>query len=134
MTKAQDQRLQSMKEQGYNVDRDKDKDKDKSLTTKAISMNSRRSVTMNSLRRRLLALKFESNKEACLDSFEEHVVHCKELSGFKYRYDMVRNVLFDICRCAGIPAKKEAHVNLLTDPSDGRSTLRPADVLVFGWD
>ncbi|GJV97083.1 hypothetical protein Tco_1548660 [Tanacetum coccineum] len=28
---------------------------------------------------------------------------------------------------------KEAHVNFLTDPSDERSTLRPADVLVFGW-
>nr|GEV27450.1 putative reverse transcriptase domain-containing protein [Tanacetum cinerariifolium] len=29
----------------------------------------------------------------------------------------------------GIFAKKEAPVNFLTDPSDGRSTLRPADVL-----
>nr|GEW95801.1 auxilin-like protein [Tanacetum cinerariifolium] len=34
---------------------------------------------------------------------------------------------------ARIYAKKEAHVNFLTDPSDGRSTLRLADVLVFGW-
>ncbi|GJY08056.1 hypothetical protein Tco_0375110, partial [Tanacetum coccineum] len=34
---------------------------------------------------------------------------------------------------AGISAKKEAPVNFLTDPSDGRSTLRPADVLVFRW-
>ncbi|GKB88041.1 putative reverse transcriptase domain-containing protein, partial [Tanacetum coccineum] len=34
---------------------------------------------------------------------------------------------------AGISVKKEAHVNFLTDPSDGRSTLRPAEVLVFGW-
>nr|GFA10166.1 hypothetical protein [Tanacetum cinerariifolium] len=47
MTKAKDQRSQSMKEQAYNVDRDKDH---KSLTTKAISLISRRSVTMNSLR------------------------------------------------------------------------------------
>ncbi|GJY68610.1 hypothetical protein Tco_0471592 [Tanacetum coccineum] len=55
MTKAQDQRSQSMKEQAYNVDRDKDH---KSLTTKAISLISRRSVTMNSLRGRLLASKY----------------------------------------------------------------------------
>nr|GEU79410.1 uncharacterized mitochondrial protein AtMg00810-like [Tanacetum cinerariifolium] len=48
MKKAKDQRLQSMKEQAYNVDRDKDK----SLTTIAISMNSRKSVIMNSLRGR----------------------------------------------------------------------------------
>ncbi|GKD54292.1 hypothetical protein Tco_1287679, partial [Tanacetum coccineum] len=54
-------------------------------------------------------------RKACLDSFGEHAVHCKEL---------VR---------AGISAKKEALVNFLTDPSDGGSTLRPADVLVFGW-
>ncbi|GJR83240.1 hypothetical protein Tco_0154025 [Tanacetum coccineum] len=72
-------------------------------------------------------------RKACLNSFGEHAVHCKELSGFKYRHDMVRDVLFDICRRAGISAKKEAPVNFLTDPSDGRSTLRPADVLVFGW-
>nr|GEU89910.1 putative reverse transcriptase domain, PPM-type phosphatase domain, protein phosphatase 2C family [Tanacetum cinerariifolium] len=72
-------------------------------------------------------------RKACLDSFGEHVVHYKELLGFKYRHDMVMDILFDICRCAGISAKKEAPVNLLTDPSDGRSTLRPVDVLVFEW-
>ncbi|GJU89220.1 putative reverse transcriptase domain-containing protein [Tanacetum coccineum] len=72
-------------------------------------------------------------RKACLDSFGEHAVHCKELPGFKYRHDMVRDVLFDICRHAVISVKKEAPVNFLTDPSDGRSTLRPADVLVFGW-
>nr|GEZ34979.1 hypothetical protein [Tanacetum cinerariifolium]GEZ37627.1 hypothetical protein [Tanacetum cinerariifolium] len=71
--------------------------------------------------------------EAFLDPFGEHAVHCKELSRFKYRQDMIRDVLFDICGHGGISAKKEAHVNFLTDPSDGRSTLRPADVLVFGW-
>ncbi|GJS95013.1 hypothetical protein Tco_0801981 [Tanacetum coccineum] len=53
-------------------------------------------------------------RKACLDSFGEHAVHCKELR-------------------AEISVKKEAPVNFLTDPSDGRSTLRPADILVFGW-
>nr|GEZ10239.1 hypothetical protein [Tanacetum cinerariifolium] len=72
-------------------------------------------------------------RKACLDSFGEHAVHYKELSGFKYQHDMVRGVFFDICKRAGISAKKESHVNFLTDPLDGRSTLRPADVLVFGW-
>nr|GEX90310.1 hypothetical protein [Tanacetum cinerariifolium] len=52
MTKAKDQRSQSMKEQAYNVDRDKEH---KSLTTTAISMNSQKSVIMNSLRGRLAA-------------------------------------------------------------------------------
>ncbi|GJR80634.1 hypothetical protein Tco_0151419 [Tanacetum coccineum] len=72
-------------------------------------------------------------RKACLDSFGKHAVHCKKLSGFKYRHDMVRDILFDICWCAGISAKKEAHVNFLTDLSEGRSTLRPTDVLAFGW-
>ncbi|GJW40259.1 hypothetical protein Tco_0066104 [Tanacetum coccineum] len=60
--------------------------------------------------------------KACLDSFGEHAVHCKELPSFKYRHDMVMDVLFDICRRVGISVKKEAHVNFLTDLSDGRST------------
>nr|GEW84279.1 auxilin-like protein [Tanacetum cinerariifolium] len=51
----------------------------------------------------------------------------------KYRYDMVRDVVFDICRHSGISTKKEAPVNYLTDSSDRKSTLRPTDVLVFGW-
>nr|GEV89605.1 putative reverse transcriptase domain-containing protein [Tanacetum cinerariifolium] len=66
-------------------------------------------------------------------SFGEHAVHCKELPGFKYRHDMVRDVFFDICMRVEISAKKEAPVNFLTDPSDERSTFKPADVLVFGW-
>ncbi|GJY88442.1 hypothetical protein Tco_0503070 [Tanacetum coccineum] len=57
-------------------------------------------------------------RKACLDSFMEHAVQCKELPSFKYRHDMVRDVLYDICRRVGISAKKEAHVNFLTDPSD----------------
>jgi hypothetical protein len=69
---------------------------------------------------------------ACLDKFGEHAVHCRELSGFKYRHDLVRDVLFDIFRRAGISAKKEAPVNFLTGPLEGRYTLRPADVLVYG--
>ncbi|KAK1411384.1 hypothetical protein QVD17_37932 [Tagetes erecta] len=72
-------------------------------------------------------------KKTCLDSFGEHALHCKELPGFKYRHDWVRDVLYDVLRRAGISAKKEAPVNFLTDPREGRSTLRPADVLVFGW-
>ncbi|MCI47293.1 LCR-like protein, partial [Trifolium medium] len=32
---------------------------------------------------------------------------------------------------AGISVKKDAPVNFLTDPQEGKSTLRPADVLVY---
>ncbi|KAJ0535373.1 putative exostosin [Helianthus annuus] len=73
-------------------------------------------------------------RKMCLDSFGEHAIHCKELPGFKYRHDWVRDVLCDVLKRAGISAKKEAPVNFLTDPLEGRSTLRPADILVFGWE
>ncbi|KAL6545127.1 hypothetical protein OROHE_009792 [Orobanche hederae] len=73
-------------------------------------------------------------RKACLDTFGEHAVHCRELPGFKYRNDLVRDVLFDIFRRARVSVKKEAPVNFLTDPHEGRSTLRPADVLVYGWE
>ena len=72
-------------------------------------------------------------KRVCLDKFGEHALHCKELPGFKYRHDLVRDVLWDVLRSAGVSAKKEALVNFLTDSREGRSTLRPTDVLVFGW-
>jgi len=72
-------------------------------------------------------------RKACLDTFGEHVVHCKELPSFKCKHDLVRDVIFDIFRRAGISMKKEAPVNFLTDPLDRRSTLRPANVMVYGW-
>jgi len=68
-----------------------------------------------------------------LDTFGEHTVHCKELPGFKYKHDFVRHILFDIFRRAGVSMKKEASVNFLTDPLYRISTLRSADVMVYGW-
>ncbi|PNY05244.1 auxilin-like protein [Trifolium pratense] len=56
----------------------------------------------------------------------------RELPDFKYRHDLVRDMFFDIFRHAGISVKKEAPVNFLTDSQEARSTLRSADVLVFG--
>ena len=66
--------------------------------------------------------------------FGEHAVHCKELFGFKFRHDFVRDLLFDIIRRVGVSVKKEAPMNFLTDPLERRSTLtlRPADVMVYG--
>jgi hypothetical protein len=42
-------------------------------------------------------------------------------------------MFFLIFRRAGVSVKKEAPVNFLTDPQEERSTLRPADVMVYGW-
>ncbi|KAJ0837048.1 putative exostosin [Helianthus annuus] len=71
--------------------------------------------------------------KVCLDNFDEHAVHCKELHAFKYRHKLVRDILCNRLKRAGISAKKEAPKNFLTHPLDGRSTLRPVDIFVSGW-
>jgi len=60
-------------------------------------------------------------RKMCLDTFGEHAVHCKEFF-----------VIFYIFKQTGVPGK-EAHVNFLANPLDRRSTLRPADIMVYGW-
>jgi len=72
-------------------------------------------------------------RKVCLDTFGEHTIQYKELPGFKYRHDVVRDILFDIFRRARISVKKEAHVNFMTNPLDKRSSLRFADVMVYRW-
>jgi hypothetical protein len=67
-------------------------------------------------------------RKVCLNTFGEHVVHCKELLDFKYMHDFVRDVLFDIFKRSGVSVKKEAPVNFLTDALDRRMTLRPANL------
>ncbi|GKC67079.1 putative reverse transcriptase domain-containing protein [Tanacetum coccineum] len=46
--------------------------------------------------------------KVCLDSFGEHAVHCKGLPGFKYMHDLVRDVLYDVLKRAGISSKNKA--------------------------
>ncbi|MCH86889.1 auxilin-like protein [Trifolium medium] len=72
-------------------------------------------------------------RKVCLDNFGEHATYCRELPDFEYRHDLIRDVFFYIFRRAGISVKKEAPMNFLIDPQEGSSTLRSADVLVFGW-
>nr|GFA14378.1 putative reverse transcriptase domain-containing protein [Tanacetum cinerariifolium] len=79
-----------------------------------------------------------------IDGLGQHMSPVKYRTILKYRFmiplfsvDTIclvcRKACLDSFGRAGISAKKEAHVNFLTDPSDRRSTLRPADVLIFGW-
>ncbi|GKB26446.1 hypothetical protein Tco_0865847 [Tanacetum coccineum] len=46
-------------------------------------------------------------RKACLDSFGEHAVHCKDLPGFKYRHDMVRDVLLTYLGGPGSLSRKK---------------------------
>lgn len=72
-------------------------------------------------------------RKACLDHFGEHAKYCRALSGFKYRHELARDFLFDILGRVRVSTKKQAYVNFLTNPLEGRSILTSVDVLVFGW-
>ncbi|KAM0000884.1 putative exostosin [Helianthus debilis subsp. tardiflorus] len=56
------------------------------------------------LKYRLMILMFPNDetcpdcRKACLDKYGEQALHCRELSGFKYRHDFVRDPLMDILR------------------------------------
>jgi len=43
----------------------------------------------------------------CLDTFEEHVVHCEELPSFKCIHDFFRDVLYDLFKRAGSISEEE---------------------------
>lgn len=62
-------------------------------------------------------------RKVSLDTFGEHTTHCRELSGFKYQYDLVKDVIFDIYSAGWTICEKRGPVNFLTDPYDERSTL-----------
>nr|GFB61984.1 putative phospholipid/glycerol acyltransferase [Tanacetum cinerariifolium] len=53
-------------------------------------------------------------RKVCLDSLGEHAVYYKELLGFKYMHDLVRDVLCDVLKQAKISSKKEVLVNFMT--------------------
>ncbi|GKC21173.1 hypothetical protein Tco_1023323 [Tanacetum coccineum] len=73
-----------------------------------------------------------------IEGLGQHISALEYRTILKYRlmiplHDLVRDVLYDVLKRAGISSKKEAPMNFLTGPLKGRSTLRPADILVFGW-
>lgn len=66
------------------------------------------------------------------DTFEENTIHYRKLLGFKYRHDLVRDVLFDIFWWFGVPMKKETPMNFLTEPHQRISAHRPTNILCAG--
>ncbi|GJY13751.1 hypothetical protein Tco_0383060 [Tanacetum coccineum] len=65
-----------------------------------------------------------------MDQWGDHAVHCSSEVGVKFRHNLVRDILVDICSKVGIMVRKEAPMGFLSD--DGKD-LRPADLLLFNW-
>lgn len=66
-----------------------------------------------------------------MDIFGDHVLHCSKDIGYKFRHDVVRDVVIDICYKANVPACKEVSLGFHSD--NGRD-LKPADILVLNWE
>nr|GEY02970.1 hypothetical protein [Tanacetum cinerariifolium] len=57
-------------------------------------------------------------------------VDCSSVVGVKFRHNLVRDILIDMCSKFGIMVRKEAPIGFfLKDEKD----LRPADLLLFNW-
>ena len=65
-----------------------------------------------------------------MDQWGDHAIHCSSEVGVKFRHNLVRDVLIDICSKVGVAVRKEAPLGFLSE--DGRD-LRPADLLLFNW-
>ncbi|KAJ0937341.1 hypothetical protein HanRHA438_Chr03g0141121 [Helianthus annuus] len=71
--------------------------------------------------------------KTCLHSFGEHTIHYRELLGLTTDMIWLGMSFLTYSSAPIFSAKKEAPVNFLTDQLEGRSTLRSANILVFGW-
>ncbi|PWA86787.1 hypothetical protein CTI12_AA137770 [Artemisia annua] len=65
-----------------------------------------------------------------MDKWGDHAVYCSSEVGVKFRHNLVRDILVDICSKVGIMVRKEAPMGFLSE--DGKE-LRPADLLLFNW-
>lgn len=66
-----------------------------------------------------------------MDVFGNHALHCAKDIGIKYRHDIARDTVFDICYKANVSARKEASLGLR---SDSAKDLKPADILMLNWE
>ncbi|GJY21513.1 hypothetical protein Tco_0394079 [Tanacetum coccineum] len=65
-----------------------------------------------------------------MDQWGDHVVHYSSEMGVKFRHNLVRDILVDICSKVGIMVRKEGPMGFLSE--EGKN-LRPADLLLFNW-
>ncbi|GKD42816.1 hypothetical protein Tco_1267461 [Tanacetum coccineum] len=60
----------------------------------------------------------------------QSILHCSSEVGVKFRHNLVRDILVDICFKVGIMVPKEAPMGFLS--KDGKD-LRLVDLLLFNW-
>ena len=65
------------------------------------------------------------------DVFGVHAISCVGFVGIKYRHNLVRDSLLDICFRSGLSVRKEVDIGL-RDEQD--HPLRPTDLLLYSWE
>nr|GEV51999.1 hypothetical protein [Tanacetum cinerariifolium] len=65
-----------------------------------------------------------------MDQWGDHVVHCFSEVGVKFRHNLVRDILVNICSKVRIMVRKEAPMGFL---SGDEKDLRLTDLLLFNW-
>ena len=65
-----------------------------------------------------------------MDKWGDHTVHCSYEIGVKYRHNLVRDMLVDICCKAGISVRKEAQMGFYLEAG---KELRSAILHMFNW-
>ncbi|GJX46519.1 coatomer, epsilon subunit, partial [Tanacetum coccineum] len=63
-----------------------------------------------------------------MDQWGDHAAHCSSEVGVKFRHNLVRDILVDICSMVGIMVRKEAPMGFFSE--DGKD-LRPANLLLW---
>lgn len=77
----------------------------------------------------------EDSKCSCcgraMDVYGDHALHCASEVGIKFRHNLVRDLVMDICYRSGVAAGKEVALGFL---SDNNNALKPADILIYNWE
>lgn len=63
-----------------------------------------------------------------MDIYGDHAIHCAGEVRLKFRHNLVKDVLADICYKAGVVVRKEVSLGFLSDNNKG---LRSADIMVY---
>lgn len=66
-----------------------------------------------------------------MDIYKDHALHYASAVGQKYRHNLMRDVILDICYHYAVAARKEVSLGLL---SETNVAFKPVDILIHSWE
>ncbi|XP_026378741.1 uncharacterized protein LOC113273199 [Papaver somniferum] len=86
---------------------------------------------LREMSQKAIMLFFDAKHEVVVSKICGSFKKIEKQVGLKFRHDLVRDVIVDICYKAGVPVRKEVFLGFL---SDNDKNLRPADILILNWE